>query len=222
MTARPLSTPFSFDTEFDASGVVVQASAFRPAKRAYAPNEVDALVAQARLEARNEALAESESLQAMALSAIGEALTAALPALTNIARAHREQSAELALAAARVVAAAALDRFPAGPLQAALEALGQEIDSSPRLVVRTGQLDDANRARIEKLCADAGFSGAVAFREDPGLPPASFQLEWADGRAEFDADAAFARMGEALDSALAAEAGHAETLTPDTSLEGRP
>ena len=44
-------------------------------------------------------------------------------------------------------------------MQAALEALGQEIDSSPRLVVRTGELDDANRARIERLCADAGFSG---------------------------------------------------------------
>jgi flagellar assembly protein FliH len=222
MTARPLSTPFSFDTEFDASGVVVQASAFRPAKRAYAPMEVEALIAQARAEARAEALAETESVQTMALSTIAEALAVAVPSLTQVAQAHREQSAELALAAARVVAAAALDRFPAGPLQAALEALAQEIDASPRLVIRTGRLDDASRARVEQQCADAGFSGVVAFREEPGLPAASFQLEWADGRAEFDADAAFARMREALDSALAAEAGHAETLTPDSSLEGRP
>jgi flagellar assembly protein FliH len=222
MTARPASTPFVFDTEFDASGVVVQASAFRPTRRAWTPAEVDALLAEARQEARDAALAEAESVQAMALSAIGEALTAAVPALTRIAIAHREQSAELALAAARVVAAAALDRFPAGPLQAALEALGQEIDASPRLVIRSGQLDDANRGRIERLCADAGFSGVVAFREEPGLPPAAFQLEWADGRAAFDPDAAFARMREALDSALAAEAGHAETLTPEPTMEGRP
>ncbi len=222
MTARPATTPFVFDTEFDATGVVVQPSAFRPTKRAYGPTEVEALVAQARVEARAEALAEVGSIQAMAMSAIGEALSSALPALTNVARAHREQSAELALAAARVVASAALDRFPAGPLQAALEALGQEIDSSPRLVIRTGPLDEANRARIQQLCADAGFSGAVAFRDEPGLPPASFQLEWADGRAAFEPEAAFGRMREALDSALAAEAGHAETLTPDTSLEGRP
>lgn len=221
MTALPLSTPFTFDTEFDAGGVVVQPSAFRPAKRAYTPLEVDTLVAQARLEARREALAETESLQAMALSTIGQALADAVPALGHVARTHREQAAELALAAARVVASAALDRFPAGPLQAALEALGQEIDASPRLIIRTGVLDDANRARITRLCDDSGFSGVVAFREEPGLPPASFQLEWADGRAAFDADAAFARMAEALTSALAAEAGHAETLTPDTSLEGR-
>lgn len=222
MTAQPVSTPFVFDTEFDASGVVVQASGFRPTRRAWTPAEVEALLAETRLEARNAALAEAESLQAMALSAIGEALTAAVPALTRIAIAHREQSAELALSAARVVAAAALDRFPAGPLQAALEALGQEIDASPRLVIRAGQLDDANRTRIEALCTDAGFSGVVAFREDPDLPPAAFQLEWADGRAAFDPDAAFARMREALDSALAAEAGHAETLTPAPTMEGRP
>ena len=222
MTVRPHTTPFVFDTEFDASGVVVQPSAFRPVKRSYAPPEVEALVAQARLEARSEALAETESVQAMALSAIGQALSAAVPALTQVAQAHREQSAELALAAARVVAAAALDRFPAGPLQAAIEALGQEIDASPRMVVRTGGLDEASRAHIERLCADAGFSGVVAFRDEPGLPVAAFQLEWADGRAAFDADDAFARMREALDSALATEAGHAETLIPDTSLEGRP
>ena len=222
MSTRPASTPFSFDTEFDASGVVVQASAFRPVRRAWTPAEVDALLAEARLEARNAALAEAETLQAMAMSAIGQALTAAVPTLTRIAHAHREQSAELALAAARVVAAAALDRFPAGPLQAALEALGQEIDASPRLVIRSGELDETGRARIEQLCADAGFSGVVAFRDDPALPTAAFQLEWADGRAAFDADEAFVRIGEALTSALAAEAGHAETLSPDTSLEGRP
>lgn len=222
MTAQPASTPFSFDTEFDAAGVVVQASTFRPIRRAYAPEEVEALLTEARLEARNATLAESESLQARALAAIGEALAAAVPALTRVARTHREQSAELAMAAARVVAAAALDRFPAGPLQAALEALGQEIDSSPRLVIRTGELDDANRARIERLCADAGFSGVVAFREDPDAPPAAFQLEWADGRAAFEPEAAFARMREALDSALAAEAGHADTLTPEPTMEGRP
>ena len=219
---QPLSTPFAFDTEFDAAGVVVQAAAFRPIKRAYGPAEVDALVAEARLEARNQVLAEVDSIQALALSAIGEALASAVPALTEVSRVHRQQSAELALTAARVVAASALDRVPEGPLQAALEALGQEIDASPRLVIRTGVLDEATHGRIEQLCADAGFSGVVAFRNEPGMAAAAFQLEWADGRAAFDPDEAFVRIGEALNSALASEAGHAENLNPETSLEGRP
>lgn len=217
MTQQPLSTPFAFDTEFDSSGIVVTPSAFRPTKRSYTPLEVEALVVQARLEARNEALAEVGSIQAMALSAIGQAVASAAPTLAQVAHAHREQSADLALAAARVVAASALDRFPAAPLQAALEALGQEIDASPRMVVRAAGVDDDTRARIQQLCTDAGFSGVVAFRDEPGMAPAAFQLEWADGRADFDPDAAFARINDALNSALAAEAGHAETLT-----EGRP
>jgi flagellar assembly protein FliH len=213
MTAQPLSTLFTFDTEFDASGAVVHGGAFRPVKRAYGLAEVEALVAEARLEARNEALSEVDSIQAMALSSIAEALASAAPALSQVAQAHRQQSAELALVAARVVAASALERFPEAPLQAALEALGQEVDASPRLVIRTGDLTEATHARIQQLCADAGFSGIVAFRTEPGMAAAAFQL---------DPDETFARMGEALNSALAAEAGHAETLTPETSMEGRP
>ena len=223
MTHQPLSTPFAFDTEFDAAGVVVRSgAAFRPIKRAYGPAEVDALVARARLDARSEALAEVESIQAMALSAIGQALAAAVPTLAQVAQLHRQQASELAMTAARVVAASALDRHPEAPLQAALEALGQEIDASPRLVIRTGDLTEATHARIEQLCADAGFSGIVAFRTEPAMAPAAFQLEWADGRAAFDPDEAFARISEALNSALAAEAGHAENLTPEISMEGRP
>src|SRR5690606_15389322 len=109
-------------TEFDDHGGVVRASSYRPAKRAWSAAEVEAEVAQARAEARQQALAEVESIQTMALSAIGQALNVAAPALAQVAQTHREQAAELAMAAARLVAASALERYPAGPLQAALEA----------------------------------------------------------------------------------------------------
>ena len=214
MTSLPLnSRPFSFDTEFASDGSTTRTgAAFVPTKRAYLPAEVEALVAQGRLEAREAALAEVESLQAMALVTIGQAIAASAPALGQVAQAHREQSAELALAAARVIATAALDRFPAGPLQEALEQLGSEIDAAPRLVIRARGLDDTVQARLQAVCVDAGFSGLIAFRDDPGMATAAFQLEWADGRAAFDPDEACARIRDALNSALAAEAGHAETL----------
>jgi flagellar assembly protein FliH len=210
--SQPLnSRPFAFDTEFDASGVVVAASSFRPAKRSYSPAEVDALVAQARTEARETALAESTGLQAMALSTVAQCVAESAAALAAVSEAHRAQSAQLALTCARIVAAAALDRLPSGALTAALEALGQEIDASPRLVVRMAGLNDDSRAAIERQCADAGFTGLVAFRDEPGHP-AAFQLEWSDGRADFAPDDAFARMSAALTAALAAEAGHAENM----------
>jgi len=214
MTAAPLnSRPFVFDTEFGSDGAIMSVGApFTPTKRAYLPAEVEALIAQARLEARQVALAEVESLQAMAMVTIGQAIVASAPALATVAQAHREQSAALALAAARVIATAALDRFPDGPLQEALEQLGSEIDAAPRLVIRARGLDEAVQARLQAVCIDAGFSGLCAFRDDPGMAVAAFQLEWADGRADYDPAEAAARMGEALAAALAAEAGHAETL----------
>ncbi len=210
---QPVHKSFAFDTEFDAVGGVVRASSFQPTKRSYAPVEVEALVAQARLEARESALAEIASVQAMAVASIGQAIADAAPSLAHAAQMHREQSADLALAAGRIIALAALDHFPAGPLQAALESLGQEIDASPRLVIRAAGLDEAVREKLQAVAIDAGFSGLIAFRDDPALPMAAFQLEWSDGRADFDPAEAAARMGEALTAALAAEAGHAETLS---------
>ena len=210
--------PFAFDTEFDADGAVVRPGAWTPAKRAYLPAEVDALVAQGRLEARQQALAEIENIRALALTSVAQAAAAAMPTLRAAAQAHREQSAALALAAARAIAGAALERFPQAPLKAALEILAQEIDASPRLVVRASNLDEAARGLIERACADSGFTGAVAFRDEPGLHPAAFQLEWADGRADHDPQMSAQRVAEALTAALAAEAGHAETLPVDRSM----
>lgn len=210
--------PFAFDTEFDADGAVVRPGAWTPARRAYLPAEVDALVAQGRLEARQQALAEIENIRALALTSVAQAAAAAMPTLRAAVQAHREQSAALALAAARAIAGAALERFPQAPLKAALEILAQEIDASPRLVVRASNLDEAARGLIERACADSGFTGAVAFRDELGLHPAAFQLEWADGRADHDPQMSAQRVAEALTAALAAEAGHAETLPVDRSM----
>jgi len=203
--------PFIFETEFDASGAVVASRPTQTVKRVYLAAEVEALVAQARAEARQQAMAELEGVEAMALAEIGQAAGRALSALARVAHEHRAASAELALAAARIIAGSALAQTPQGPLHEALEALGHEIDATPRLVVRTGGLSDGARARIEAVCAEAGFTGQVSFRDDAGMAAAAFALEWADGRAEYSPEDSARRVGEAL-AAMAAEGGHAETL----------
>ncbi|MFN3814769.1 flagellar assembly protein FlbE [Brevundimonas sp.] len=208
--------PFIFDTEFDASGAVIASRPTQTVKRVYLAAEVEALIAQARVEARQQAMTELEGVQAMALAEIGQAVGRALPGLARVAHEHRAASAELALAAARIIAGSALEQMPHGPLHEALEALGHEIDATPRLVVRTGGLSDDARARIEAVCAEAGFTGQVSFRDEPGMGMAAFALEWADGRAEYSPEDSARRVGEALTAALAAEGGHAETVhTPE-------
>ncbi len=194
--------PFAFDTEFDAAGHIVRPSTWQAPKRSYAPAEVEALLAQARLEARQQALNEVEALRANALSTLAQAVAQAMGELTSVANAHREEAADIALTAARVIAGAACELYPRRPIEVALAQLGQEIESAPRLVVRSAGLDDEARQQIESRCADIGYTGVIAFRDDPGAPSAAFCLEWADGRAEFDPDAIAARVESAVKQAL--------------------
>ncbi|HEV2082055.1 MAG TPA: flagellar assembly protein FlbE [Brevundimonas sp.] len=206
--------PFSFDQEFAEDGRVVRAADWRPSRRAYLPAEVEALVAQAAADARAQALAEVEGQRAAALAVVADGVARGVSALSEVARRHREDAAGLALACGRVLASAALDRFPAGAVTAAIETLGREIEAQARLTVRAARLDDEARRLIEDACVQSGHAGAVAFRDDPSMPPAAFELSWADGRAEYDPEGAARRLADTLNSALAAEAGHAEPIDP--------
>lgn len=201
--------PFSFDTDFG-QGAVASA---RP-KRVYLAQEVETLLADARREGERSATAEAEAVQARQLAELASCAKAALAALAQAAHEHTLASADLALAAARVIAGGALTRFPEAPIQVALEALAREVEAQPRLVVRFADPSDKLRAAVETTLADAGFAGQVAFRADPDLPAAGFVIEWADGKAAFDPKEAERRIAETFEAALAAEGLHGEALPP--------
>jgi flagellar assembly protein FliH len=204
---------FAFDTVFDDAGAV----AFAPvrAKRSYTPEEVEQIRRDAFAEGERSAVAMAQAATAAALSQIAGDAQAALGALTRVAHDHRVNSAELALAAARKVADAALDRFPQAPVAAAMVELAREIEAQPRLIVRVAaDLVEPVQAELEAAAQAIGFAGQIIARAEPGMPAAAFQLDWGEGRAAFDPEAAAARVAEALDAALAAEGLHAEPLLP--------
>ena len=205
MSALPPNVrPFVFDTEFDADGKVLQSSGWQPPKRSYMPAEVEALVAQARLEGRQQALSEVEALRANALSMVAQTVVDAATQLSAIVEQHRHQSAELSLACGRAMASSAMELYPRRPLEAAIEQLAEEIDASPRLVIRARDLDAEGRQQVEQLCQQAGFSGLVVFRDD-APHAAAFSLEWTDGRASFDPAEAEGRLRARLQAALAGD-----------------
>ena len=193
--------PFIFDTEFDAEGRVLQQSDWQPPKRSYMPAEVEALIAQARLEGRQQALSEVEALRANALSAVAQSVVEAATRMEAAVEQHRQQSAELSLVCGRALASSAMDIYPRRPLEAAIEQLAEEIDASPRLVIRAHGLDAEGRHQIEQLCQQAGFSGLVVFRDD-APHAAAFSLEWSDGRASFDPAEVETRLRERINAAL--------------------
>jgi len=67
---------------------------------------------------------------------------------------------------------------------------------------------------LEETARGLGFEGAVVVKPDGAFGPNAFTLDFGDGQATFDADAAAARVAAALDAALAAEGLHAEPLIP--------
>jgi flagellar assembly protein FliH len=200
---------FTFDTVFDGDGGVAYA-ATRP-KRAFSPDEVEQVRIQAFAEGERSAVVRAEEAAAAALAEIGRAAKTALGALAHVAHEHRTACAELALACARTIAGAALEQFPQAPARAALQGLAREIESAPKLAVRTApDMVERLQAALDETALACGFPGQIVVKGDPALPAAAFVLDWGDGRAAFDPVDAAERVAEALHTALAAEGLHAE------------
>lgn len=215
--AGPLEK-FSFDTVFDAKGdIAFQAP--RP-KRSFTPDEVEQVRRQAYAEGERAALGSIAAQQQTALAGISAACHQALPRLAQVAHEHRVSSANLSLACARAIAGAALDRFPEAPLQDALASLSQEIEATPRLTVTAApDLVERLQAVLDELAANVGYAGAIQVKAEDTLPAHAFALDFGDGHAVFDPEAAAARVTAALEAALAAEGLHAEPLIPGAQAE---
>jgi flagellar assembly protein FliH len=217
MTAQ---TPrkFGFDTVFGDEGQVVS-QAPRP-KRTFTPEEYEAGKAQAYAEGERSVVAQAEMQTAAAIAEIARHCGQAMTALAQVAHDHRVNSAELALAVARKIAVSALDRFPEAPVAAAMVELAREIEAAPRLLVRVApDIVERVQTALDAAAQACGFAGAIVANTDPSLPHAAFTLDWGEGRASFDPDAAAARIAAALEEALAAEGLHAEPLIPSSEAD---
>lgn len=215
---QPAHKPFGFDTVFDDAGAVSYQAPAR--KRLFTPEEVEQIRAAAFAEGERSAVAQAEGQAADALADIARASRSALTALAAVAHEHRVGTAELALAAARRIADAALSRFPDAPVTAALETLAREVEAQPRLTVRVAAgLEGRVQAALDQTAEAIGFQGRITARADATLPLAAFVLDWGDGKAAFDPLAAAERVAAALDAALAAEGLHAEPLIPASEAD---
>ena len=197
---------FEFGTVFGDGGHVI-AQPVRE-KKAFTPEEVEAIRAQAYAEGEASATARAQMAQAAAIQDLASSAHQGLSALTQAIHAHKQASVQLALVCAQKIAAEALDRFPQAPVAAALEALGMEIEKATRLVLLARSPDDALKAAVQDAAHMAGFAGAIHFRDTPQMPRGAFEIVWSDGRASFDPQQVFDALDHALSEALEAEAYH--------------
>lgn len=213
---------FTFDTVFDGDGGIAQAAPPRP-KRMYTAAEVEQIKAQSYAEGEQSATAVAQARTAEAVAQIAQLSGQALGALARTAHSHREASAHLALSVGRKIADAALERFPQAPVSAAMTDLARELEAQPVLKVQVAaDLVEPVQAALEQAAQACGFPGQIVVTGESDRPHAAFTLDWGEGRADFDPDAALARVAEALDTALAAEGLHAEPLiSTDEANYGR-
>lgn len=210
MTQAPF-TKFGFDTVFNDEGATIYAPP-KP-KRMFTVDEVDEARRVAFADGERSIVALAETAAAAALAQIAGHASLALGALQQVAHDHRVASADLALAAARKIADSALERFPEAPVAAAMTELAREIEAAPKLKVRVAaELIEPVQVALDRTAQAIGFAGAIVVTADPTLPMAAFMLDWGEGRAAFDPQAAAARVSAAVDEALAAEGLHAEPL----------
>ena len=209
---------FNFDNVFDAAGHTLSATP-RP-KRTFTTDEVEQIRRAANADGDRLAMASIDARQASALEAIAQACRQALPRLAEVAHEHRVSSAELALACARGIAGAALDKFPQAPVQAALASLAREIEAAPRLILTARpELAEGLQEALEETAQAVGYPGAITVRASDDAAPGAFTLDFGDGSASFDPAAAAERVSQALHAALAAEGLHAEPLIPGAAAD---
>lgn len=206
----PVYKRFEFGTVYGDGGRVVATAPKE--KKSFTPEEVEAIRQQAHTQGELSALARAQMAQAQAVQELADAAGAGLEALNAVLMQHKTECVELALICAQKIAAQALELFPEAPVKAALDALGDEISGSPRLMVSVASPDAHLQKAVREAAALTGFAGAIQFRDPvPGAraaPKGGFEIQWPEGRAAYDPEKVYEALRSALKEVLLAEAYH--------------
>jgi len=219
MTDTPKYKKFDFGTVYDEGGRITSAPPPRP-KKFFTAEEVEEARQQAYTQGELSAMAAAQAAQAQAVQALADAAAQGLETLHSVLAQHKEQAVELALISAHKIASHALDLFPDAALKAALQALGDELAGSPRLMVSVRNPDPALQKAVREAAARTGFNGAIQFRDQPHAPGGAFEIQWPDGRAAYDPSQVYEALRNALKEVLLAEAYHKQKTTGQPLAKG--
>lgn len=192
---------YAFDTEFAPDGAIV-----KDAPKRLTPEEIAAECAAAYERGKQDAVAQAERHTAAALQALADAASGVLTRLEAESQAMRAEAAQVALAAARKIAGAALDSFGHDRSAAAIEAAMDALRHQPRLVVKLSPAAaDVLKPRIAEMCETHAYAGAVLVRAEPDLRAGAVSIDWSDGIVHMDPAEADQRIQTLIDAALASQ-----------------
>ncbi|HXX03903.1 MAG TPA: FliH/SctL family protein [Xanthobacteraceae bacterium] len=150
-------------------------------------------------EAQNDARVESDRRIADALERIAGNLGAATAALHAIEARLESEAVEVAVAVARKLTPALIEREPFAEIAALAGACFRELIASPHIAVRVNeQLYADARDKLDGIARAHGYEGRMVVLGEPNVTVGDCRIEWADGGINRDMAAADAAIGEAV------------------------
>jgi flagellar assembly protein FliH len=193
---------YEFEPMFDGAGTQ-QGGKASPRRKVLTDDDIAAARAQGVAEGLVQANASIERAGSEALRAIAGLMQMMLGRLAEEAQSLRTDAAEVAIAAARVVAGTALDEFGEQAVADIVSQAVAQLRDVPRLVVRVSpDLAEIIEARLIGCAREAGFSGEIAVRGDPDAQNGDCILDWGDGTITHNREAAFEAIAQAGQSWL--------------------
>jgi flagellar assembly protein FliH len=172
-------------------------------------------------QAQNDARVEADRRVAGALERIAVSLAEANNALGAIEARLECEAVEVAVAVARKLAPALIDREPFAEIAALAGGCFRELIAAPHIAVRVSDsLYTAAREKLDEVARAHGFEGRMVVLGEPAIAAGDCRIEWADGGVNRDTAAADAAIGEAVTRYLSARRGLA-AASPDVQ-EVRP
>ena len=150
-------------------------------------------------QAQSDAAVETSRRIAGTLERIAASLAEATKALAAIEARLECEAVEVAVAVARKLAPALIDREPFAEISALASNCFRELVAAPHIVVRiNNSLYAAAREKLDDVARAHGFEGKLVVLGEPSIGVGDCRIEWADGGVNREASAAEGAIGEAV------------------------
>ncbi|MEI9996578.1 MAG: FliH/SctL family protein [Rhizomicrobium sp.] len=191
-----MSAKYTFDTEFRPEGDLVSNAARARQKKAYTTDEIDQLSARAREQGLKAGQVRAAEAQAQEMARLVESLRAVVTRSAKATEEVRREAAMIGLAAARRLAAAAVDALPVADVEETLRQALHQALGEPRVVLHaSAAVAELLRSRLAEIAQEEGFEGRIVVSSDPAMNGADCRIEWRGGGTE--------RAGAAIETAIA-------------------
>ena len=190
------ASKYTFDIEFRPEGDLISNAARARQKKAYTTDEIDALSARAREQGLKAGQVRAAEAQVQEIARLADLLRDVAARSAKATDEVREEASLLALAAARKLAAAAVDALPAAEVEEVLRHALHQALGEPRIVINASRsVVDVLAPRLSEIQQQEGFEGRVVLAADPMLAAADCRIDWRGGGA--------ARTQSAIEDAIA-------------------